>query len=136
MLADLRTHLLADSAVATLFGTRLYHVALPQGVVYPAASLNVVSTQRLGVLDRATTTPGLTQSRVQCDVYADSYLNADAAANTILAVTEAVARDTVGSTLFFGIETEDVQTSIDPGPEDGSRVYRVRVDLMTSHKEA
>jgi hypothetical protein len=73
----LRTHLLADAAIAALVGTRCYPLRLPQKVTMPAIVLSLISGGRPGHLRGV---GGLARARYQLDSWAQTYDGATALA--------------------------------------------------------
>ena len=66
----LRMHIVADAAVTALMGTRLYPVHLPQAPEFPAGTYQTVAGIAGYTNDGA---DGLTEGRVQIDLYAKDY---------------------------------------------------------------
>lgn len=83
-----RARLVAASSVTALLGERITANESPQGEAAPYAVLQTISRVPESQLRGAAT---LSNSRVQVDVYAESYLEADAAAAAIRAVLEQLA---------------------------------------------
>jgi len=86
MEAAVRAHLIADSAVAALAGTRIYPNVLPQGVAYPAIRYQRIDTPRVYTKGGYT---GLSRPRLQIDCYAPTK---KAAADLAAAVRTAMER--------------------------------------------
>jgi hypothetical protein len=67
---DLRAYLLGQPDVATLIGTRMYPMRLPQGVTMPAVTYNrIFGTSEYGHDGAA----HLGRGRIQLDCWADTY---------------------------------------------------------------
>jgi len=62
----LRTFILADPALAAALGTRVYPIKLPQGVTYPAMTIQQISGTALAPLKGRAS---LARPRFQCDVW-------------------------------------------------------------------
>ncbi len=84
-----RAVLVADPAVAGLVVARIFANKLPQGTLFPAIVLRVVS----GVDETAltgTVASRLSSKRIQIDCYAKQYLDAAAVAEAVNAVVSAL----------------------------------------------
>lgn len=116
---DLRTYLLADTAVAALIGTRLYPDALEQGCELPAAVYQVISRTHVQHLQGITTAGTV---RVQIDCYAATRLAADAVAEAIVAALRLLAATpaAIGAGTFVGDLEIQGPRSEATGPDDGS----------------
>lgn len=131
MHADFRALLLADGAVASLTGGRIYWGEAPQGAAYPNVTLNRVSL----VVDQTYGDEvALRQTRVQVDCWGDAYGDAAACSDAILARCQGLAL-TVGSTRFQGVFLDGLRDGRADGLGDDSGVFRVSADYMLKHEE-
>lgn len=85
LIEDIRTRLLASSDVATLIGTRLYALVMPESSAVPALVLSVISDVPNLSID-GTYASRAREARVQVDAYAKSYREARALAEAAAAV--------------------------------------------------
>jgi len=83
MYNELRSFILADSAVATLIGTRMYPNTLPQNPAFPAVTYQPVSAVRTSTLRHADNLPMV---RVQIDAWSKNVGQAREVANAIRAL--------------------------------------------------
>ncbi len=120
------------SILSGVAGGRRYWVRAPQSLsTRPYIVLNRVSGNRDYSMTGAT---GYVQSRVQADVYADSYGSAQ---TTVRAVRDAVSGfvGTIGGTQiqFITVESERDLPAEDAG--DITHLFRISIDLMVHHDE-
>ena len=113
-------------------GGRRYWVRAPQSLsTRPYIVLNRVSGNRDYHMAGAS---GYVQSRVQADVYADSYGSAQ---TTVRAVRDAVSgfSGTIGGTQiqFITVDSERDLSAEDAG--DITHLFRISIDLMVHHDE-
>jgi hypothetical protein len=136
--ADLRTFLLADSALAALIGTRLHPLRLPQNPTLPAMTYQWVSGERAHALDGAV---GLSSPRVQFDCWAGTYLQAEAVFEAFRKRLDGFRGD-IGSTptkvqgAFFESERDMYEDSADAGTGSGVGMYRRSADFFINFEEA
>lgn len=116
---DLRTYLLANTAVAAAIGTRMYPDALEQGAALPAAVYQVISRTHVQHLQGITTAGTV---RVQIDCYAATRLAADAVAEAIVAALRLLAATpaAIGAGTIVGDLEIQGPRSDATGPDDGS----------------
>lgn len=74
MLSDLRTFLLADTAIAAVVGDRVFEQVLPQGTAVPSIRIWIVDGKSQEHLEGGS---GLAMDRVQVDCYASTPPAAD-----------------------------------------------------------
>ena len=131
MQRDFVALLLADSAIAGRFGTRIHWVERPQGSGLPAAVLYIVSE----VNKYTTQAPDrLVMTRVQIDVFADTYADADQAFRVLKAKLNGY-RGVSGSTEFAGVFIDRRRDQRVAGANDADRMFRVSTDVLIHHKE-
>lgn len=125
------------SLLAPVASGRRYYVRAPQGEPYPYLVLNRVS----GIHDYTMGGPsGFVQTRVQIDVYSDSWpsvFSTAQAAQTLLSGFSGVH----GSTRFQGIFIDSVRdlSSGDAGQSSDrptTPLYRISIDIMIHHTPA
>ena len=121
----------ADAAVTTALGTRINWLRRPQeDTDYPAATLQVVN--RLpGYHSKGR--DGLTQSRVQIDVWAVSYAAAKTAMRAVQNVLSGYSGTNAGVT-FQGIFVESERDTPDEEASGNKRLFRITTDLQVWHK--
>jgi hypothetical protein len=128
---DLRTYLLADTAVAAAIGARMYADALPQAATLPAVVYQVISRTHVQHL-KGITTAGTV--RVQLDCYADTRLTADAVAEAIVGRLRTLAATpaAIGAGSYVGDLEIQGPRSEATGPADGSDewVYSSSMDVL------
>ncbi len=118
--------------LSSVAGGRRYWVRAPQSLsTRPYIVLNRVSGNRDYHMAGAS---GYVQSRVQVDVYAETYSSAQ---TTVRAVRDAVSglKTTVGGTQiqFITVESERDLPADDAG--DITHLFRISLDLMVHHDE-
>jgi hypothetical protein len=128
MTSDLRTKILAASAVSALIGTRVYPDLIPQDVTYPCANVVLVGGTEEATL--ASGTCGLADSRVQINAWAVTRLGALELAD---AIREAIIgyKGTTGTTVFGCIKLEGTFRSF---YEDDVKVWQVQQDFIVTHE--
>jgi len=121
---DLRTYLLADATVASLVGTRIHPVIIPQKPPFPSVAIQTISGQRVHSTDGAS---GLTGPRIQIDCWDETFAGADA-------VFEAVRKrvDGKGSGVIQGMFIESERDSYD----FEINLYGRSMDVFVWHEEA
>lgn len=125
MEADLRTRLLAASAVTLIVTTRVSWATRPQSTRLPAITLLLISPGRKYNHAGA---DNLKESRVQVDCWATSHLQASQLADAVIATLEPEA--TVGTTIFSE-SLLDAGRDFDPESLDGGvTAYRRSLDFM------
>jgi len=123
--------------LASVAGGRRYWVnapaKLPDGSLLPKpyVVLNRITGFRDYAMKGAT---GFVESRVQCDVYGDTYTSAKTTARALVAALSGY-RGTVGQTDIQGImiDTERDLFTADAG--DVQRLFRISIDIMIYHGE-
>ena len=113
ILETMRNVLIAAAPVTAIVGDRVSYVTRSQSLAAPAVLLTVVSTVPQNQLAGA---PTLDQSRVQLDVYADSYTQARALATACRNALEAA-----------GYVTESEIDNFEPDVPE----FRITQDYMT-----
>lgn len=118
--------------LSSVAGGRRYWVRVPQSLsIRPYIVLNRVSGNRDYHMAGAS---GYVQSRVQVDVYAETYSSAQ---TTVRAVRDAVSglTTTIGGTQiqFITVESERDLPADDAG--DITHLFRISLDLMVHHDE-
>lgn len=117
----IRAHLLADTGVAALVGTRVFHEDLGQNTTYPAVAFARTATERVMTLAGPS---GLAQVRVAVDCWADTSAGVKALAAAVLAALHGVTGDLGGTT----IQSCACESEADLSEVDGDRRDR-RVSL-------
>ncbi len=115
-----KTHLAANPAVSALVGTRIYPLALPQNVTYPAIRYQLIDTPRIYTKDGYS---GDSRPRLQIDCWALTYLGAKQLAATVRTAMEGY--------LYAICVDEQEGYEQDPLPP----VYRRILDFQVWHKE-
>jgi hypothetical protein len=124
---SLRTLLLTGPGVPP----RVYWLQRTQGGALP----DIILTRISGIPDLHMQGPsGLTASRVQADIWAESYATAKSASRALVALLSGYS-GTVGNTRFQLITIDGERDSFDAGSNDAQRFYRVSIDLMIHHHE-
>lgn len=116
-------HLLADPDVASLCGTRIYPLLLPETVSFPAATYQTISTVSDYTFDGAS---GFTQARIQIDVWATRYLDAKSLSEAIRSVLDAFDGTLPDGTKQVFI-MRDNSTDL---YENQAELYRVQTDWL------
>lgn len=125
MQEDLRAHLVAAGLPRVAWAQR------PQGSSLPAVLLTLVSeVTRYGYGGP----DALTTSRVQADIYADSYAAALAVDRTLVPAVNGF-KGTVGTTEFGAVFLESRFDGTEDPASGSGPLHRISRDLMVSHKE-
>ena len=109
---DFVTAITGDSAINALIGTRLYPVKLPDNVTYPAAVYSLVSTVIQG-------SGGCKRSRLQLDLYDESYSGLKALRDAVVAYGD-------GGNGYIYEENADVW-------EEDNDLYHQPIDFLLDH---
>jgi NADPH-dependent curcumin reductase CurA len=128
MEADLRTLVLSGAGVPP----RVHWVQRPQGDPLPAVILHRISNVPMYRIDEV---DGLVMSRVQADIYGETYAAVKAATRAIETTVSGYA-GTVGATVFQLIQIDGERDWYDAGSNDADRFYRVTLDLLVHHRSA
>lgn len=122
-LTDLVWWLKSQAAVTALVSTRITPMPLPQGSTLPAITYWLISTPREYV---QTGRAGLARARVQIDVWASTYLEAQTVAEAVVTAFDGW-HDTLGNVAFV------------EGPRDGyetdTKLYRKLLDVTIHYEE-
>lgn len=122
---DLRTLLISLASGRVGWNER------PQASALPAVVLQVASETTpytyAGAVDLVT-------SRVQADIYAESYEAALAVDAALVGIVSGY-RGTVGATVFSGIFLESRFDGVDDAGSGAEKLHRISRDLMVHHKE-
>lgn len=84
IIAAIRTALLESAYIASLIDTRIYPGVLPQGGILPAVTMQEISVDDNNTVNGL---PNLRWTRLQFDVWADTYAEAD---KLMLAITNTI----------------------------------------------
>lgn len=126
---DLQTAL--RSRIVTALGhSRVYWTLVPQGKDRPYVRMQTVSDPRPQHL---TGYEGARTTRVQVDVFADTYAAARVAAETIIA---AVAQPATVNGVKFGRTTAEGPRDLGEDVEGVGYVHRLSLDLLAEHSLA
>lgn len=117
-------YLLTKSAITALIGTRIRPIALQQGEALPAIAYSLVGES----IDYRHSGKNYTESRMQFDVVATSYLAAKTIAEALDATLSGLS-GTVGSIVVDGIFKN---LEIDEY-EDETKTYRVILDYSINY---
>lgn len=133
MLADLRSYVLADPAVATIVSGRMFPVQLPQNVRYPCLSYSQVSAVRDYSLCGATLR---VWPRITINSWAENYGDAVALADAVRRAINSFS-GTMGSGPGTQIDSVKLDNEIDfDEPQAGLvGVYRRMQDYILSFVE-
>lgn len=121
---DFRALLLASSGLTALVGTRINFGTHPQGSAFPAVVLNTVSDVEDYHMNGH---GGLSDGRVQVDVYAGTYAAAKIAARAARSALHFYRGG--GFLLITHLSTRDTRES---GSNEAERHSRVSMDFKTS----
>jgi hypothetical protein len=129
--ADIRTFVLADATVASLIGTRMYPLNLPQAPTFPAITYQWISGQHVqSINDRS----GLSGPRVQFTAWAITYLQAEAVFEALRKRLDGF-NGMAGSTRIYGAilesERDILSERLDPEPT----VFGRSADFFVWHQE-
>jgi len=127
MQTDFRTKILADATVSSLMGDRLYAGLLPERVVLPAGFWITPTSQPQMAHSGVT---GLTQSRVQVDLYAATSLAVTQLGKAVVTAVNGY-KGTTGSTVFDSVINDNQFDGVEPLMNR----YRYTVDFIIWHKE-
>lgn len=126
----LRAYLLANGAVSTACGGRMFWSVRPQGSAYPSCVLTIISR----LPERMFSGPaGLAQARVQVDCYGDTYAQAKALYRAVKAVLNNLTFTNTG-TRFWGF-AENERDLTDTGTTEAARIHRVSGDFLLWHED-
>lgn len=126
MLADLRAHLLADTTVKGLIGTRMFPTKLPQKAAYPALTYSQVSGTRLRNLCATVHT----RPRISISSWGKTYAAVHALADAVKASIMDY-RGSMGGTVIGDVSLDNQFDLY----EDEAEVYRVVQDYIFSYAE-
>lgn len=126
----LYTGLTGYSDLATLIGTRLYPVVLPENDALPAVAYQRISTVSTEDRDSSVSSDDLNLARFQFDVVAESALSARAVA----LVLRRALRSLIGAT-DPRIDAVFMDNQYD-GYEDTSRYFTVSLDAIVQYLES
>lgn len=128
---DLRTGMLAVPALAAALSTRCYPGKLPQTVVLPAATYDLV-TSPPGLVYGGRS--GKRHARIHWDANARTYAEAAALADKIRDAAEGLS-GAYGSSVIEAVNVLDVSSIDLPDTVPGLALHRVRVDMSVWYKE-
>lgn len=121
---ELRSLLLATSAVTDIVGDKINWGSMPQGQEYPGVALHVIDE----VSENTMTGPdGLLQGRVQVDCYALTYRQAKLLSRAIR-----TRLDGYRGGGFSGIFLAGARDSREGGTNEADRPFRVSLDFLTN----
>lgn len=129
MQVDLLNHLLAHAPLAALVGARINWVKRAQGEGLPAIALHGVGARKE---PHQKGTSEVVETRVQIDIFAQSYGSADAVArvvDTLLTGLRAQIGDTFFCGVFFDMRREGFEDS------EAEKLFRISLDYTLKHKE-
>jgi hypothetical protein len=124
----IRTALLADVPVAAVVVTRVYFTMLPQEPVYPALTLEIISTNPGNALNSL---PALVWSRVRVNAWAKTF----AAAWSLAGLVETALNGkkiTVSGLLIRSVVADGMQSLYEPAVE----AHYISQDYRIWHKPA
>ena len=130
MEAALIAHLLAQAGITALVGNRINWLRRPQGEALPAMALQLVSGVPDYLLDGSYS---LTESRVQMDAWAKSFLQAKQIARAVEAALSG-QRFTQSGVRFAGVFIASERD--DTFDETPDTYFRTSLDLMVHHASA
>jgi hypothetical protein len=126
--ADLRTHLVNDSDVSAIVGSRVYPMRLPQGFDLPAISYQRVSGDRSKDLQGST---GHTEPRIQIDCWAKSYGEIKNLAEKLRLSLDRFTGDLGGGQYVHHVSLEGERDMF----EEETEILHVSQDYMISYNE-
>tara|TARA_Y100000004_G_C8875452_1_gene395177 strand:- start:24 stop:446 length:423 start_codon:yes stop_codon:yes gene_type:complete len=126
----LRAYLVSKTSVTDEVGTRIYPGVLPQDATLPAVVYNLVFAE---IHDVLTGSSGSLTSTVQIDVYSDSHISSNGAAEAIRLVTQGYS-GAMGSETINSVRLRNRNETYEP-PTDGSDLgrHRVMLELDITH---
>jgi len=119
VVADCRTHLLTQSGITDLVGTRVYFDNLPQSATLPSIVVYQAGDDLVRHLDAADT---LSRVGLQVDVYATTHEAADGVATVLINVIE-MDVGTWGASTTRRAYVDSVVAGVNE-PRDGSDAWR------------
>lgn len=122
---NLYTFLNAQAGITALITTRIYPLKLPQSVVLPCLSFQLVSEPREYTLDKAS----IPNALVQFDCWGTTYLEANTLADALATVLDAYT-GAVGSITSLGF----IQRSRQDIYESETNEFRVSLDYSFMYK--
>lgn len=130
--AALRTLLLADGPLAALVSTRIDWVERPQGKALPAVTLQCIADahdQNLKGFE------DLQPARVQYDVWADSYSDAAAVKNALIAaaVPAHEGNGHIFARAMVDLPPRDLPERLSSGTGQNKAIFRISMDLIHNH---
>jgi len=122
----------ADVSVADILGARIHWVRRPQDQdALPACVLQRIT----GLPGYHTKGPdGLVKSRVQIDVWGETYTSCKAAARSIISAISGYSGE-VSGTKFQGIFIDGNRDMPDEDNDANNRLFRVSIDALIWHTE-
>ena len=123
--------LVSDAGVSALVGDRVAWGERGQGSLIPAVVLWDVSSVGQYSLDGDTS---LRRTRVQVDVWADTYEEADETERAVDGLLSGY-RGSVGGVMFQGIFRESRRDTIKSDANDPDRLWGVRLEYTVNHQE-
>lgn len=129
--AAIAKQLLANTGVATLVGTRIYPVWLPQGCTYPAISYLKVSGSRVHTMGAS---EAGANPRVQISCWGRTYADVKSVASAVRAALDQFSGTLggAGGVSVQAIQLDNELDLIDPNSE----LYHVPMDFLTWYTEA
>ncbi|HYI42682.1 MAG TPA: DUF3168 domain-containing protein [Sphingomicrobium sp.] len=131
MQGALRAQLIADAAVAQLVGQRVHWVDRPQGGELPAVTLQTISAARPRHMQGLQT---LRSSRVQCDIWAETYKQAREITEAVVAALEPA--HTANGISFRPTGFENERDLMERLAGDTKSIHRTTLDLIVWHSPA
>lgn len=130
--AALRTRLLADGPLGALVSTRIDWVERPQGKTLPAVTLQCIGD---GHEQHLKGFESLRPARVQYDVWADTYADATALKDALIAaaVPAHTGNGHVFSRAMVELPPRDLPDRITAGDGAEKTIFRISMDLIHHH---
>lgn len=127
---DLRALILADPGVAAV-SPRVAWGERPQSGALPSIVLTRISGTPTYHMEGPA---GMTETRVQADVWSETYASGDATAKALEGLLSGY-RGSYGGTRFHGVFSEGATDLREAGANDADRFFRVSIDFMIHHSE-
>jgi hypothetical protein len=127
----LRTRLTGFSGLASLVSARVYPLAMPQNVTYPAITYQRVSTVRISAMGGDT---GDVRARFQFDVYGATYASVRAVADQARLALQRW-NTTTGATICDIFLQNDLDMHDNDPSESTVRLFRVMMDFLVLYEE-
>jgi len=109
---EIRTHLLTETDISDLVGNRIFAIALPQEVDFPAVTFILASNNRVNTMDGVVAS---SHSRIRFHVYTETYEECKVLSQAIRKKMDLLPSEVgiVSSNSFLGMNDGDLETDLD-----------------------